>query len=183
MLAWESKIQEKHRKHIVTHSTNMERKHIERIGKMELRIISTANQLKIITAKNSKQKAMLQCQECEKQNCMQLRAEEIKTITSSVRSNGALYNKIKFQDGHTEWHFSCKISGQMLRVSCQQGHGWKEEKESTSTPQFFFTAAASSVSAVSGQSDQDSDKPKLLGMKRLEDRTYHLVKSGHAEWT
>lgn len=43
-----------------------------------------------------------------------------------------------------------------------------------------FLAVAFSVSAVSGHSDQVSDKPKLLGMKCLEDRTYYLVKRSNA---
>ena len=136
-----------------------------------------------------KQKTIPSCKDCKSGNCKMFNSQDIKAILASQRSNGALYYKVKWQYGTTDWYFPCKIPNQLIREyhANRTMSGKKRKKTLQNKQHKFFTEAEPSANVVNTQTKTDKETPqvdpnatKLVGIKLIKDRSYYLVQKGNS---
>ena len=117
---------------------------------------------------------------------------QIKSIAASQRSNGALYYKVKWNDGTSDWYFPCKIPNHMIREyhANRTMSGKKRKKPLHDKQHKFFTETQQNINMVqtdttNGDTFQvNQNKTRLLGMRLINGKPYYLIQKGTTtpEW-
>ena len=118
----------------------------------------------------------------------------IKSIAASQRSKGALYYKVKWNDGTSDWYFPCKIPNHMIREyhANRTMSGKKRKKPLHDKQHKFFTQSQANVNTVQtntcnsngGIIQINQNKTRLLGMRLINGKPYYLIQKGTTtpEW-
>ena len=132
------------------------------------------------------------CKDCKTGHCKLLDQTQIKSIAASQRSNGALYYKVKWNDGTSDWYFPCKIPNHMIREyhANRTMSGKKRKKPLHDKQHKFFTETQQNVNMVQTDSTNgdtfqvNQNKTRLLGMRLINGKPYYLIQKGTTtpEW-
>ena len=90
-----------------------------------------------------KGKKVPSCKDCKSGTCKLFNSGDIKAILASQRSNGALYYKVKWNNGTSDWYFPCKIPNQLIsEYHANRTMSGKKRKKTLQNKQHkFFTEA------------------------------------------
>jgi hypothetical protein len=135
---------------------------------------------------NPKQRKIPKCKDCENNTCKPFRDDKVKSVISSSRSNGALYYRIKFQDNHTEWHFSCKVPERLIREfhANRTMLGKKRRKPLKKDHKYFKEQISVNTASTPSKSETKSNakvKERLTGIKLIQGRAYFVKQVGSNE--
>ena len=162
--------------------SNQQNPQTQSVGNKNSKYLQPTNQGK------EKRKTIPSCKDCKSGNCKMFHTQDIKAILASQRSNGALYYKVKWQNGTTDWYFPCKIPNQLIREyhANRTMSGKKRKKTLQNKQHKFFKEAEPSANVLNTQTKTDKEKPqvdpnatKLVGVKLIKDRSYYLVQKGN----
>ena len=163
--------------------SNQQNLKTQSVGNKNSKTLQQTNQGK------EKQKTIPSCKDCKSGHCKMFNSQDIKAILASQRSNGALYYKVKWQNGTTDWYFPCKIPNQLIREyhANRTMSGKKRKKTLQNKQHKFFTEAEPSANVLNTQTKTDKETPqvdpnatKLVGIKLIKDRSYYLVQKGNS---
>ena len=163
--------------------SNQQNPKTQSVGNKNSRTLQPTNQGK------EKRKTIPSCKDCKSGGCKMFNSQDIKAILASQRSNGALYYKVKWQNGTTDWYFPCKIPNQLIREyhANRTMSGKKRKKTLQNKQHKFFTEAEPSANVLNTQTKTDKETPqvdpnatKLVGIKLIKDRSYYLVQKGNS---
>ena len=132
------------------------------------------------------------CKDCISGNCKMFEQTLIKSTAASQRSNGALYYKVKWNDGTSDWYFPCKIPNHMIREyhANRRMSGKKRKKSLHDKQHKFFTETQANVNTVQKDGTNvdtvqvNPNKTRLLGMRLINGKPYYLIQKGTTapEW-
>ena len=101
------------------------------------------------------------CKACRTNSCTKYNPDEIKAIISSQRSNGALYYKIKWNNGKSDWYFPCKIPDNLIReYHVHRTLSGKKRKRPLKQGHKFFSENDQAVNVVESSTHADQTQIK-----------------------
>ena len=130
------------------------------------------------------------CKACKTNSCIKFNADEIKAIVSSQRSNGALYYKVKWSNGTSDWYFPCKIPDNLIReYHVHRTMSGKKRKKPLQKGHKFFAETDHTVNVVESPTNTEqndtsinelSNETKLVGVKLIKGRSYYIMQKGNS---
>ena len=149
--------------------------------------ISHANKSK--DAVHGKKNKVPSCKDCKFDKCTPFNSNDIKAIIASQRSNGALYYKIKWQNGTSDWYFPCKIPNHLIREyhANRTMSGKRRKKPLQQTSHKFFTEAKQTINSAQPVTEVQNNIPtekqnvtSLKGVKLINGRSFYVTQNGNS---
>ena len=129
------------------------------------------------------------CKDCKFDKCTPFNSNDIKAIIASQRSNGALYYKIKWQNGTSDWYFPCKIPNHLIREyhANRTMSGKRRKKPLQQTCHKFFTEAKQTINSAQPVTEVQNNIPtekqnvtSLKGVKLINGRSFYVTQNGNS---
>ena len=137
------------------------------------------------TQQQGKTNKVPSCKDCKANKCKPFLETEFKSILASNRSNKAIYYKVKLQNNTTNWFFPCKIPSHLIRqFHTNRTMSGKKRKKPLKEKQhkFFKEADEAQVNLATKKTRTHfHHRPKLIGFKILNNRSYYYEDSGDTQ--